>query len=402
MPKPDDSPTNGERSTIITAHELPVQPSDDRVLVERARALGQLIELSEMLGLSQDTSHEFLVAFRIRMQGADFDLVQELGRTFSNIVALLPKKNDGSGLSFVEINEAGYGIGFETALQYLEALTGRAYANFNPQKASELTSIIMNFLTIKIRKDNPDREKILLGILSGLPNVEIAERLGVTVNLVTHQKAYMLKKVSENPRRHILHQRVERVLSEYEITHRRQLTLFEDDEIMTESDPIMANDEVSVEQPPTKPLITSEIDVDVEDPLIESFAKTLDIDQDLRASLRNFLSIDSGSSLLITGEQKHKIVQRFRAMIKKYFKSFHNASIQLNEQEKMAVSHTLGWLHQDGKDLYFPGMLISVYTHIENDGRTQEREELSVNAYTKLAAAFERTRPRPTTGSVAK
>jgi len=89
---------------LLTSAELVAVSHGDELLAQEvlrvntfiahARSVQELANLIINLGLSDETSHEIINAFRERTEGMEFDPVVELGRTINNIAAILPPKID--------------------------------------------------------------------------------------------------------------------------------------------------------------------------------------------------------------------------------------------------------------------------------------------------------------------
>jgi len=481
---------------LLTSAELVAVSHGDELLAQEvlrvntfiahARSVQELANLIINLGLSDETSHEIINAFRERTEGMEFDPVVELGRTINNIAAILPPKIDQTDQAALpvasqaaipiettepkqveaktpktrttpkarahtpkETPEVKEGIGrLQTALEYLESLTGQKYEAFDISKASELADVIMEFAAIEVRKNSPNHKAIIVGALETTPNTELARSLNLTTAAIRQQKIYITKKVLENPRKDELGPIIEKILSDVQIPSVEildQTPLVSSDindsesEIvgneldLSEQDVTEAKDKepagfvppkyvpdqrptlaeplnLTVPQPPTSKYIglkgatskddesldiETELDLHGQGALVKAFVELLDIKPELEDSLKYFLTLDTRGSLHITGEQKNRVVQRFRDIIAARFNSFYNSELKLSEMEKVALTNTLGWACKDGKNFYFPGKLVSAFTHEKNDDRMQEREEAVLGAYRKLAEAFERARPRP-------
>lgn len=250
---------------LLTSAELVAVSHGDELLAQEvlrvntfiahARSVQELANLIINLGLSDETSHEIINAFRERTEGMEFDPVVELGRTINNIAAILPPKIDQTDQAALpvasqaaipiettepkqveaktpktrttpkakahtpkETPEVKEGIGrLQTALEYLESLTGQKYEAFDISKASELADVIMEFAAIEVRKNSPNHKAIIVGALETTPNTELARSLNLTTAAIRQQKIYVTKKVLENPRRDELGPIIEKILLGIEV-----------------------------------------------------------------------------------------------------------------------------------------------------------------------------------------
>ena len=443
MARAEDLLTDVERLAINSGDELLEQEiKKAKAVIERARTLGELVTLVETLGLSEEASREFIVAFRERMGGIEFDPALELGRIFNNVTALLPSKADmvvklpiieqtepvSRALGVAEsapaeivdmpieiasepvkkIRRARLGLAPKDKYKrekidsvvlvkaYLESV-GAPHEDFHESYAAIFVSVIVEFANIRGRSDGVDHRAILTEYLSGHTRDEIAKTFDITTNAINNQLNYIKKKVLLNPQAATLRVTINRKLKDTLMA--ATTTTIKDPAPVVQAPKPVVETKKAVPAAATTLTQTQSFEPrfdrsfhlqEASEELGESvdtvqvFSDLLSID---KTKLEKFLGSDKALISQLHASDVDAIVDAIRGDVTAKFASLINPDLKLKQGEKVALYNILGVSYVDGKLKLGQGMSVSRYIH-PSGNVSYDRESFARVGLEKLASAL--------------
>ena len=440
----EDLLTDAEQLAISSGDQILEQAIQEaKTTIERARTLGELVALTENLGLSPEASREFITTFRERMEGIEFDPALELGRIFNNVTALLPPKTDmavklpvieqtepvsralevGESTPATElvdepieaasepvkkIRRARLGLPPKDKYErekadaavlvkaYLESL-GAPFEDFHDSYAAIFASVIVEFANIRPRSDGVDHVAILTEYLSGHTRDEIAKTFNTTANAINNQLNYIKKKVLQNPQAASLKVMINRKLKDT-LMAAKTSTVKDPAPVVQSSTPVVETKKaapVAVTTPTQAQSFEPRFDrsfhlQEASEELGESvdtvqiFSDLLSID---KTKLEKFLGSDKALISQLHASDIDVIVDAIRGDVTAKYASLINPDLKLKQGEKVALYNILGVSYVDGKLKLSQGMSVSRYIH-PSGNVSYDRESFARVGLEKLASAL--------------